>query len=368
MVASRLVGIFTSADGDYTVLAPRASVIGGDNLQFPSAKDHELTIASEALEEMVQFADKHRSYSLIVIHDGVIQKEWYADGWNSSRPAQSQSMHKSLLPILVQAAIEDGFIESVDDPIGRYIEEWGNDTRGETTIENLLVMSSGLRSPPFSINPFSDDFLWLFGTEITPILLRTPRNRPPGEAWDYNNINSEILGLIIERATGISYARFLSEKVWKPMGGMGAEVWLDSSDGKAHSNCCLITTPMDWARFGSMLLNRGAFNGSQIVNGQFIDRMISPALTSSWYGYQIWLNDREGSNPWLQLTKGYQRTEPFARDDAYFASGFGGQRVYVVPSEQLVIVRMGPATGRSPVQPDWDNAFLVNKALRNIRN
>ncbi|MGI9290925.1 MAG: hypothetical protein ACR2QG_06580, partial [Gammaproteobacteria bacterium] len=140
--------------------------------------------------------------------------------------------------------------------------------------------------------------------------------------------------------------------------------------GKAKSNCCLLSPPMNWAKFGLMLLNRGEANGNQIVQAEFIDQMTSPAPNSDWYGLQIWLTDSNDSNPWLGLTRGYQKAEDFLREDAYYASGFGAQRVYVVPSEELVIVRMGPATGEdlgSPVRADWDNAFLVNTAIRHLK-
>ncbi|AQQ69459.1 hypothetical protein Mag101_08440 [Microbulbifer agarilyticus] len=318
------------------------------------------------MSKMQDYADAHNSFSLIVIHRGVIQAEWYATGWDAARPAQSQSMHKSVLPLLIQAAIERGAIESVNDSIGGYIPEWQNDSRGDITIEDLLVMSSGLYAPPFSINPYSDDFLVLFGTDITPVLLRTTMDGVAGEAWEYNNSASELLGLILERATAMPYAQFLEEVLWGPMGGLRAEVWLDAENGKGHSNCCLITTARDWAVFGLMLLNHGARDGQQIVSADFVRQMTSPAATSPWYGYQIWTADPGGENPWLSLTKGYQRTEPFLRDDTYFASGYGAQRVYVVPSEDLVIVRMGPSRGPSPVRPEWDNAYLVNTAIRHI--
>ena len=366
VVAARFVGMFTAEADDFSVLTPRMSVSTHSHFELPVAASDELSIRPEALAQMRDYATDHKSFSLIVVHKGVIQEEWYAEGWDRSRYAQSQSMHKSVLPILVQAAIEDGLIKSLDDSVGQYILEWQDDPRGSITIENFLVMATGLRSQPFSVNPFSEDFLWLFGSNVTPILLRTPMASDPGRHWDYNNRAAEILGLVIERATNRSYADNLAENLWDPIGARGAEVWMDSDGGKGHSNCCLLAPPMDWAKFGLMLLNRGTANGNQIVSANFIDRMTSPAPLSPWYGYQIWIGDNQGSNPWSDLTRGYQRSEPFARDDVFFASGYGAQRVYVVPSEELVIVRMGPATGRAPVRADWDNAFLVNSAVRNL--
>jgi CubicO group peptidase (beta-lactamase class C family) len=366
VVADRFVSLFAPEDGNFTGLAPRVPVPGTGSYVLPVADEASQTIRPEALAVMRDYAAWHNSYGLIVVHKGVVQTEWYGEGWGRSKQTQSQSMHKSVLPVLIQAAIEDGFIVSVDEPIGKYLSEWSDDPRGAIPIEQLMFMSSGLHSPPFSLNPFSNDFLWLFGTDVTPILLGMQTEWEAGDKWDYNNVNSELLGLIVERATGQSYASYLAEKIWTPMGADGAELWVDAEGGKAHSSCCLLAPTMDWVKFGMMLLGRGQVNGQQIVSAEFIDRMTTPAPTSEWYGYQIWLNDPAELNPWGQLTKGYQRTEAFLTEDAFYTSGFGAQRIYVVPSQELVIVRMGPATGAAPVDSSWDNAFLVNTALRNF--
>jgi CubicO group peptidase (beta-lactamase class C family) len=123
---------------------------------------------------------------------------------------------------------------------------------------------------------------------------------------------------------------------------------------------------MDWAKFGLLLLGRGAVNGERVVSGEFIDQMVTASPEFAWYGYQIWLGYSRDLNPRAKLLAGgYQRTEPFIAADTYYASGFGAQRVYVVPSAELVIVRMGPASGPAPVRESWDNTYLVNTALRN---
>jgi CubicO group peptidase (beta-lactamase class C family) len=364
---NRYVTFFSPEDFTYGALLPRESVVGDNSYQMPIAAGHDKTISQESLVKMVAYAYQQNSHSLIVLHKGVIQAEWYKSGWNRDRLTQSQSMHKSILPILLQAAIEDGAIGALEDPLGLYLDEWKNDERGSITLEQVLWMSSGLFEYPFSINPFSDAFQWLFASEVTPVLLRTPIDWAPGEKFQYNNVNAELLGLVIERATGMRYADYLQKKLWGPMGAQGAELWLDQEDGKAHSSCCLLAPSIDWARFGMMLLGEGSVNKKHIVKSDFIRRMTTPSPTFEWYGYQIWLGYSQKLNPRAsKLAGGYQRTEPFLAKDTYYASGYGAQRVYVVPSQDLVIVRMGPASGRSPVLPSWDNTFLVNTAIRGI--
>ncbi len=365
LLVSRFFTLFAEEDGSYDNLNPRTEIFGSQPVDLQTASAAEKTIAAEALAAMERYAADQDSFALLVLHKGLIQAEWYAQGWSRDALTQSQSMHKSLLPILIGAALLDGDIESLNDPVDRYLQEWREDPRGSITVENMLQMSSGLLEYPFSLNPFSDAFQWLFASDSVAVQLKTPLDWEPGTKFEYNNINSELLGLIIERATGSKYADYLQDKLWTPMGGERAELWLDSeAAGKVHSSCCLLTTARDWARFGMLLLGRGTINGQRIVHDAFFQRMISPSANSDWYGYQIWLGYSRELNPRAEvLAGGYQRTDSFLAEDTYYASGFGAQRVYVVPSAQLVIVRMGPSGGRKPVKETWDNSFLVNTAL-----
>ena len=367
-VPGRFVDMFAPEDGTYSALYPREAIDGGTSYPLLSATPDQRTIDEASLRAMRAYAADQNSYSLVVIHQGLIQTEWYAEDWDGTRLAQSQSMHKSVLPVLIGAAIRDGAIGSADDAVGTYIEEWADDPRGRITLAQMMSMSSGLEEYPFSLNPFSDAFQWLFGSDTRPILLRTPKVAEPGTEFVYNNINSEILGLVIEEATGRRYARYLADELWTPMGGGRAQLWLEDDGGKAHSSCCLLSSAHDWARFGLMLLGRGAINGNRVVADAYFDRMISQSPTSDWYGFQIWLGYSDQLNPRAERLAGaYQRTEPFLAKDTFYTSGFGAQRVYVVPSKQLVIVRMGLASGRNPVKETWDNSFLVNTAIRGMQ-
>jgi CubicO group peptidase (beta-lactamase class C family) len=367
LLVQRFFTLFNPQVGDYDTLRPREVVAELATRELPVASNATRTIGEGALAGMRRYAEEQGSFALVVLHRGVIQTEWYAPGWNADSLTQSQSMHKSVLPLLIGAAIRDGAIDSVDDPVGRYLTEWRNDPRGSITLAELMQMASGLVEYPFSLNPFSDAFQWLFASDTTPVLLRTPRAKAPGRVFEYNNVNSELLGLMVERATGKRYAEYFAEQLWRPIGGARAELWLDSEDGKAHSSCCLLATARDWARFGELLLGRGSLGGQTVVDEDYFARMISASPRSDWYGYQIWLGYSRERNPRAPvLAGGYQRTDPFDAPDTFYASGFGAQRVYVVPSEQLVIVRMGPSSGRAPVRDTWDNTFLVNTALRGL--
>lgn len=366
LLVKRFFTLFEPQDGNYENLQPREVPSNLQAGELSVAQAEQRSISEAGLAAMREFAAEQGSFALIVMHKDAIQTEWYADGWSADSLTQSQSMHKSVLPVLIGAAIRDGAISSVQDPVGRYLVEWRDDPRGKISLEQLLQMSSGLLEYPFSLNPFGDAFQWLFASDSTPAQLRTPLDWDPGSRFSYNNVNAELLGLIIERATGQRYAQYLGSRLWAPMGGERAEVWLDSEGGKAHSSCCLLAPARDWLRFGQLLLGRGVTNGQRIVDEEIFAKMISPSPNSDWYGYQIWLGYSQELNPRApKLAGGYQRTEPFSAADTYYASGFGAQRVYVVPSAELVIVRMGPSSGNAPVNDSWDNTYLVNTALAN---
>ena len=354
-----------------SLLEPNELISGDNSFELPVAEPDKLAIRNEALESAVAFAARVDSFALIATHKGVIQVEWYAEGWDRKSLTQSQSMHKSLQALLMGVAIEDGLIDSVNDPVEKYLSAWQNDPRGSITLHELMIMSSGLAQYAFTLNPFTDDFRWLYSGDTVPVVLRTPQaNWEPGQKFDYNNINSELLGLVLEKGFGQRYAEILEQQLWRPMGGGEVRVWLDHEGGNAYTSCCLMATARDWTRIGQLMLNRGTVNGNRIVRPEWITAMTTPSPVSSWYGLQTWLTNDEvnprGENP---ATGGsFSHSESFLATDTYFFAGRGAQRVYVVPSQQLVIVRLGPALGPNPLKPGWDNAYLVNTLIRGIKS
>ncbi len=361
----RYVAFFSDNASDGGLL-PFEVVQGDNSLQLPVATDASRSVNSTALDAAITYAKEFGSYSLIVIHNGVVQLEWYAEGWHRERLTESQSMHKTLMGLGIGMVIEDGLIKSVDDPVGHYIDEWRNDPRGDITLAQLLQMSSGLHQYPFSLNPLSDDLKWLnSGDSVTPLLTLPMADWAPGSRYEYNNLNSELLGLVIERTTGQRYAEFLQERVWRPMGADRAHVWLDSENGVAHTSCCLATPAMDWAKFGLLLLNRGELNGNRIVNADWIDEMVTRSPNAYWYGYQLWLGYDDPAFP-----AGLGSTQPIASEpydaDTFLTWGRGQQHVWVTPSHNLVVVRLGPALGRQPIKPGFDVPHIPNLVMRGI--
>jgi CubicO group peptidase (beta-lactamase class C family) len=361
--------IVTHMAPDHMNFSPTASIESANKLELPVADATELTISPDALRAAEEFAADFDSFGFIVVHRGVIQTEWYGPGWSRDRLTQSQSMNKTVTAMMMGMAIEDDYVNSVNDPIGKYLEEWQGDPRGDMTIENLLFMSSGLAQYRFSLNPFAKDtaFRFLNSQDRTAIVLNTALEWSPGSRFDYNDINAQLTGMIVERATGMPYTEYLQDRLWGPMGGQFAELWLDREDGLAMTACCLLASAIDWAKIGVMLQNGGRINGRQVVPAQWVERMIEPSPRYSGYGYLTWLGQGLMDEGPGKIGIERQQEEPFLAPEMFYLSGYGGQRVYVDRENELVVVRLGPFSGMQPLKPDWDNAVLLNTIIRGIR-
>ena len=365
------VGFFMSGKAQAVeVMEPSEEIQGDASYVLPVAAAEDRVLSQAGLDAMHAYAAEFGSHALIVVHKGVIQDEWYADYWHPDDLTQSQSMHKSLMAVFVGIAIEEGKFQSVDDPIGMYITEWADDPRGDITLRNLMYMSSGLGQYAFTLNPFSDGMKWLNSGRSIEAILRTPlADWEQGEKWEYNNINSELLGMALARVYDMRYSELLRDKRWLPMGGERAVVATDSPGGRAFTSCCLGAPAMDWVRVGQMLLDGGQVNGHRIVSSEWLDEMIKPAPMAGFYGYQVWLGYDDPVFPPEQTagSSGAVAPEPFLARDTWMTWGRGQQHIYVVPSEELIILRMGPALGRQPIKSGYDIAYLVNTAVADMR-
>jgi len=350
------------------LLPPDEEITGDASFVLPVADPAARTISDQALAQMREYADEFGSHALITVHRGVIQDEWYAPHWQRDWLTQSQSMHKSLLGLFIGMAIEDGLIDSVDDPVGRYLEEWQDEPRGAITLRQLLEMSSGLIQYRFTLNPFADDNRWLNSGRSGEVALRTPlADWAPGSRYDYNNINSELLGIVLERVFAQRYSTLLEQRLWRPMGGERARVHTDRPGGLAFTSCCLAAPAMDWVRIGMLLLGRGEVNGSRLISADWIDEMTRPSAMAGFYGLHIWLGyDDPPVPPASAGSSGAVADQAFLARDTYMTWGRGQQHVFIVPSAELVIVRLGPALGRAPIRPGFDVSYLVNTALKGL--
>jgi len=187
--------------------------------------------------------------------------------------------------------------------------------------------------------------------------LNQAAEKQPGTEFAYNGINPQNLGLLLQRATGQRYSSYLSENLWQYIAEEDSYVILDSEINKMpRMFCCLDAIAKDWLRVGILILNKGILNEKRIVSESWIEQMTSSSKLNPNYGYLTWLGmehqERRIYN--IKSTATGFHSEPYIDKDVIYFDGFGGQRVYIIPSQELVIVRTGA------IKMDWDDAKLPN--------
>jgi len=320
-------------------------------------------ISDESIEEAIEFSRSMDSHALLIYHNDEIILEKYFNDHNAETISDSQSMHKTVLAMMIGIAIDEGIIESVNESASKYLTEWKDDSRKLITIKHLLQQSSGLDYPEFSFHPLSEFNQLMLGEDVTKMTLLQPAYRKPNELFEYNGVNPQNLGLLLQRAYGKRYADLLSEKLWQKIAQDDASVVLDSKENKMpRTYCCLNATARDWLRIGIIMLNEGQFKEKQIVPKSWIKEMKKPSITNPNYGYLTWLGTVHQQNRIYnpKSTATGFHTEPFDDKDIIYLDGFGGQRVYIIPSKELVIVRTGAG------QMKWDDSILPNTIGRGL--
>lgn len=364
----RIATIFTiDPVKDVDWYEPLERVPGHEGAPLPRATADDRTIRAEAWAEAVAYAEETDSVALLVWHKGALQYEHYGVGFDRASRTDPASMHKSVIALVVGVAIADGTISSVDEPAATYITEWANDARAKITIKHLLQMTSGLYRDPFSPSPFGTTMKLNLGTEITDLTLSQPARSDPGLEFDYNNFNPQNLSIILERASGQRYAQILSDKLWSKIGVGDAYLWLDHEGGLPRTYCCLHATAEDWLRIGLLHLNKGAVGGKQVVPRAWMEEVVTGSEVAPNYGYQTWLGSpyKAQRDYGLYVNAYVRHDEPYLADDVIFFDGAGGQRVYIIPSYDMVIVRTGTggldfATGSFL----WEDSRIPNALMR----
>nr|WP_274387421.1 serine hydrolase [Salsipaludibacter albus] len=286
--------------------------------------------------------------AVVVVRDGRVVAERYADGFDAQTPLLGWSMGKSVANAVVGRLVADGRM-ALDDADLR--EEWAGDLRAQITMAELLHMTSGLAFDE-TYDPDTDATNMLFRPGSTAeFAAAKPLADDPGTAWSYSSGTSNIVCDEAQDASelGLELARDL---VFDPLGMTSAVMEADASGGLVCSSFPYMTA-RDWARFGQWFLQEGEWEGQQLLPTDWIEATTTPVEleTENPYGAHWWLN--EGADGDLRM--------PGVPADAYWASGNEGQQVVVVPSEDLVVVRLGFTTDFSGI--DWGLEALLTGAI-----
>ena len=354
---------------DVDFYAPLEVVKGNPAPSLPRAVDGEKTITPEGWKGALDYAQKMDSLALVVWQGGKVQYEYYRSDFKPEDRTDPASMHKSVIALVVGQLIADGYVKSIDDPLANYVTEWAGDARKNITIRHVLTMASGLHRAPFSPSP-NGVFLRLnLGTEIKDLTLSMGADEEPGKVFAYNNFNPQMLSILVERTTGKRYAQYLSDSLWSKLGTRDAYVFLDHEGGLARTYCCLQASAEDWVRVGLLHLHKGKVGDTQVVSEDWMHQVTTPSATNPNYGFQTWLGTTyEPLRGYGKgVPSGVPHSEAFAAPGIIYFDGAGGQRVYVIPSKDMVIVR----TGKGGIDLNtgnflWDDAIIPNALIRGV--
>jgi CubicO group peptidase (beta-lactamase class C family) len=291
-------------------------------------------IGSSNGSELDEFLRETGTLALVVVHEDRLVRERYFGGSTRESLLTSFSVAKSFVSTLVGIAIDRGLIRSVDDRVTDYLPELAaRDPRfRQITLRHLLTMSSGIRYEEGGFPwPFGDDTYTYYGVDLRDVALnRTRIAVPPGLAWQYNNYNPLLLGLVLERATGTSVAAFMAKKLWQPLGAEADATWsLDSEhSGFEKMESGVNARAVDYARFGLLFLHNGEWNGRRIISEDWVRTATGAgAAVDLAYGYRYFW--------WLDVE----------RPGRFYAMGKYGQFVYIAPDADAVVVRLGNSSG-----------------------
>jgi CubicO group peptidase (beta-lactamase class C family) len=322
-------------------------------------------ISPQAVAKAIEYAGGEKSNALVIARNGRIVSETYWNGTNGDTYLSSHSFQKTLLAMMVGVAIGEGKIKSVDEPAATYLPEWKNDARNTITVGALLEMAGGLEPPPYQYHPWSVTIRTFLGTDIVTPHMGIQAVEEPRTNFIHYNPYSQLLGILLQRATGERIADYWSTRLFQPLGLADARVWVDSPGGMAHTDCCFISRTLDWIKIGQLMLDNGVYDGKPILPPGWVSAMTTPSPANPNYGYQIWIG-----SPYQEIRKYDRRreefpnraSEPSLAEDLYFFDGYGNMRMYIVPSQKLVILRTGK------LSDTFDDAALPNIILRGLQS
>lgn len=318
---------------DYSIFANRP-VATSDEQPWLVANSEERLKAPDSL---IQQLEELKTVACLVIKDGKIVYENYWDGYSDSSLSGSFSVAKSIVSLLIGAAIKDGAIGSVEDSVVRYLPELPAELSA-MRIKDLLTMSSGSDFQESYSNPISTTSEMYYGNDLIKTAFLIKKEAEPGQLHRYKSGDTQLLGFIIERATGKTLSDYVSKKLWKPLGAKHAALWsLDKENGHEKAYCCFNTNARDFARIGQMMLDSGQWNGNKVIDSEYYLASITPCnildedgKNCNYYGYQWWIHPKY--------------------PEVFYARGILGQYIIVIPSTKTVIVRLGHK--RSSVKVD----------------
>jgi len=268
--------------------------------------------------------------AFLIMKDEQLLFEEYFNDHNPTEPSGSFSMAKTIVALLVGAAIDDGYIKDIHQPVKDFLPDFSI-SHHDVTIYHLLTMTSGLDWDEEYAAAFSITTKAYYGRDLEKLLKPIGVMDEPGSVFYYTSGTTQLLTFLLEAATGKKVSDYATEKLWSKIGAEHPALWsLDREDGIEKAYCCFNSNARDFARLGQLMLNKGSWEGEQIIPEWYIDQAVTPVNSVldkdgrkvDYYGYQTWILNYKG----LEI--------PYFR-------GILGQYIFVIPEMDAVVVRLG---------------------------
>jgi len=338
-----LIGILYLTDTDYLLKAVRTIYMRGhttayledykhfDNQTIVVSNNpqpwpnHQAYNSVKSTEKLSQAHKDWGTIAYVIIKNDSIWFEEYHDGFNEDSKSNSFSMAKSYVSGLMFKAIQDGYIKSLNQPVCDFLPAFCEGTAVKMTVGDLSSMASGTNWDEAYYSPLSITTRAYFDDDLAKVMNGLKMETEPGQAFKYASGDTQMLAMVIEKATGKKLYDYFQTSLWSPLGSENETLWqVDSEDHDlVKAYCCIASNAKDFARYGKLFKNYGKWNGQQIIDSSYVAMSIKPRFKESpEYGYGWWLHHQLGK-------------------DFFMMRGHLGQYVIVQPEDNVIIVRLG---------------------------
>lgn len=296
-----------------------------------------------ATDKLNQTHKELQTTSFLIIKSDSIWHESYFDIGSKESKTNSFSVAKSIVTSALGKAIDLGMIQSLDSKAIDFLPELTGEYAKEVTVGDLASMASGLHWEENYYGPTSVTTQAYFKTDLRKLMLSLPIDKKPGQQFIYQSGDTQLLAMVLEKATKMPLSDFVSKYFWQPMGMEHEATWqIDhAQDGIEKAYCCVASNARDFARFGKLYMQHGKWNGEQILSIGYVFNSINPRFKESpQYGYGWWLSNYKNKH-------------------IYYMRGHLGQFVIVIPEDELIIVRLGHIKGLQTATDAHSNDLYI---------
>ena len=366
-----LITVLYITDTDYLIKAVRTIYLKGystayledynefDNQNIAKGiaqpwENHDAYNKAKPTERLAKANKDWGTVAYVIIKNDSIWFEKYYDGFDANSKTNSFSMAKSYVSGLLGKAIMDGHIKGLDQPVCDFLPAFCDDKSKKMTVGDLSTMSSGTNWDEKYYSPLSITTRAYFDDDLAKVMNGLKMVDEPGKSFKYASGDTQMLAMVIEKATGKKLYTYFEESFWKPLGSENETLWqVDSEDHDlVKAYCCIASNAKDFARFGKLYKDHGKWNGKQILDSAFVEKSIVPKFKESpQYGYGWWLQKKGDKN-------------------FFMMRGHLGQYVIVEPTDNIIIVRLGhqksPNQGVSVFTDDI--GLYIDEAYKMLKN